>query len=170
MHCPQCSSELQAADYEGVPIHTCDACGGEFVAGEEFARIVQNRREAFGADLTTAVAEHKPTFGQTAMQPERSLGCPACGQKMKLVNYAGDSGIYVDRCDVCGGLWLDHEELEKVQIVMEKWADEAQPQIQAIAGELEKARRTAAQRTSNTFSGSRFAFVNALINRLLDAA
>ncbi len=170
MHCPQCSSDLQAAVYEGVPIHTCNACGGEFVGGEEFGRIVQHRKEAFGADLTAAVSQRKPTFGHTATQPTRSRCCPACGQNMKLVNYAGDSGIFVDRCDVCGGLWLDHEELEKVQIVMEKWADEAQPQIQAIAGELEKARRLAAERTSNTFSGSRFAFVNALINRLLDAA
>ncbi len=89
---------------------------------------------------------------------------------MSVVNYAGDSGVFVDRCDVCSGLWLDHEELEKVQYVMEKWAEDAQPQIKAIAGELEMARRKAARTGSGAFGGSRFAFINALVNRLLDAA
>ena len=170
MYCPQCAAGLQAAEYEGVPIRTCDTCGGEFMGGEELARIVQTRQEQFSDQLTAALAQRKPMFGATATQPDRSLNCPACGRPMKVVNYAGDSGIFVDRCDVCSGLWLDREELEKVQIVMEKWADEAQPQLQAIAGRLEQARREAARRTSGTFGGSRFAFVNALINRLLDAA
>ena len=53
---------------------------------------------------------------------------------------------------------------------MERWADEAKPQIQALAGKLEMARRNAAGNTAGSFSGSRFAFVNALINRLMDAA
>lgn len=170
MHCPQCAATLEATVYEGVPIHTCNTCGGEFVGGEEFRRIVENRKQRFDPSMQDELAGCKPSFGEVASQPERSLLCPACGQPMKVANYAGDTGIFVDRCDVCSGLWLDHEELEKVQIVMERWADEARPQIAAIAGELEEARRKAAGSTTGTFSGSRFAFVNALINRLLDAA
>ncbi len=170
MQCPQCEAPLQATLYEGVPIHTCDACGGEFVGGEEFARIVDNRHEKFSDQQRLELAECKPSFGRTASQPDRSLECPACGRKMNVTNYAGDSGIFVDRCSVCGGLWLDHTELERIQVVMEKWADEASPQLQSIAEVLEVARFEAATRTSAAFSGSRFAFVNALINRILDAA
>ncbi len=170
MQCPQCGASLQATVYEGVPVHTCDTCGGEFVGGEEFARIVEHRQEQFSDELRAELDERRPSFGELSTQPDRSLGCPACGQEMAVANYAGDSGIFVDRCTVCGGLWLDQEELEKVQIVMERWADEAKPRIRAIAGELEMARRKAAGSTSSAFSGSRFAFVNALINRLLDAA
>ncbi len=170
MHCPQCAAGLQATVYEGVPIHTCNTCGGEFVGGEEFRRIVDNRNERFDAAIQEEMAACKPSFGTPSSQPDRSLPCPACGQPMTVANYAGDSGIFVDRCEVCSGLWLDHAELEKVQIVMERWADEAKPQIQALAGKLEMARRNAADNASGSFSGSRFAFVNALINRLLDAA
>ncbi len=170
MQCPQCAAPLQAILYEGVPIHTCDACGGEFVGGDEFARIVDNRHEKFSGQQRLELADCKPSFGQTASQPDRSLECPACGQKMKVTNYAGDSGIFVDHCSVCSGLWLDHAELERIQVVMEKWADEASPQLQSIVEILEVARFEAATRTSETFSGSRFAFVNALINRILDAA
>ncbi|MHC4210268.1 MAG: TFIIB-type zinc ribbon-containing protein, partial [Planctomycetota bacterium] len=103
-------------------------------------------------------------------QPQRQLRCPACDGSMDVVNYGGDSGIFVDRCGGCGGLWLDHDELEKVQIVMEKWAVEAPAQLQSIAGELELARRKAADATSKGFCGSRFSFINAIVNRLLDAA
>ncbi len=170
MQCPQCAASLQSTVYEDVPMHTCNTCGGEFVGGEEFRRIVDNRKERFDAEIRDQLAACKPAFGAEASQPERSLPCPACGQSMKVANYAGDSGIFVDRCDVCSGLWLDHAELEKVQVVMERWADDAKPQIQAIAGKLEMARRKAADSATGSFSGSRFAFVNALINRLLDAA
>ncbi len=170
MQCPRCTASLQSTVYEGVPMHTCDTCGGEFVGGEEFRRIVDTCTDAFDARVQEDLARCKPSFGAVSSQPDRSLSCPACGQPMTVANYAGDSGIFVDRCEVCSGLWLDHAELEKVQIVMERWADEAKPQIQALAGKLEMARRNAADNTAGSFSGSRFAFVNALINRLLDAA
>ena len=170
MQCPQCATALQATVYEGVPMHTCEGCGGEFMGGEELARIVKHRRERFTPQMRGQLADRKPAFGGLGTEPDRVLACPACGNTMKIANYGGDTGIFVDRCGICSGLWLDHEELEKVQIVMEQWADEAQPQIKAIAGELEKARREAADHTTGAFSGSRFAFINALINRLLDAA
>ncbi len=170
MQCPQCNASLQATVYEHVPIHACESCGGEFVGGEEFARIIEHRQKQFTDALRTELAECKPSFGEVSTQPDRSLGCPACGQEMAVTNYAGDSGIFVDSCTVCGGLWLDRKELEKIQVVMERWADEAKPQIQALAGELELARQRATGRTSGAFGGSRFAFVNAMINRLLDAA
>jgi Zn-finger nucleic acid-binding protein len=170
MQCPQCSSSLASTLYEGVPIHTCATCGGEFIGGEELGRIVQTRQEQFSAELQDSMIGHEPSFGGTVTQPQRQLCCPACDGPMQVINYSGDSGIFVDRCAVCGGLWLDHEELEKVQFVMEKWADEAPAQLQAIAGELEMARRKAADAAGKSFSGSRFSFVNAIVNRLLDAA
>jgi Zn-finger nucleic acid-binding protein len=170
MHCPRCTSSLAPTVYEGVPIHACEECGGEFLGGEELARIVRTRQQEFRRELKAAIAGHTPAFGGAGARQDRALVCPACEGSMMVVNYGGDSGIFVDRCDICGGLWLDHEELEKVQIVMEKWADEAPTQIQAIAGDLEAARRRAAHSTSRAFGGSRFSFVNAIINRLLDAA
>ena len=72
--------------------------------------------------------------------------------------------------DHCGGVWLDRNELEHIQILTERWADEAPQQLQQVAGQLEAARRDAAEQANDGFAGSRFAFINALINRLLDAA
>ena len=37
---------------------------------------------------------------------------------MAAFNYAGDSGIYLDRCEDCDGLWLDAGELRSVAIFL----------------------------------------------------
>ncbi|MHC4415163.1 MAG: zf-TFIIB domain-containing protein [Planctomycetota bacterium] len=169
MQCPQCSSALASLTYEGVPIHTCNACGGEFIGGQELAHIVHTRQEQFDPELKELLAERTPRFG-VPEEARRTLCCPACGEPMVVVSYGGDSGIFVDRCDSCDGLWLDHEELERIQVLQERWADEAPQQLRDIAGQLEMARQRAAQSTNAAFAGSRFAFVNALINRFLDAA
>ena len=87
-----------------------------------------------------------------------------------VINYAGDSGIFLDRCDSCGGLWLDYLELEKVQALLEQWADESPDQIKALAGQLEAAGQEMYEQTRFNFRSSRFSFVNAILSRLLDAA
>ena len=170
MQCPQCSRPMSQIDYEGVTIRTCEGCGGEFIGAVELAHIVKNRQQRFPEAMAEALVDHQPAFGVPAEQKSRTLTCPDCGSAMAVVNYCGDSGVFVDRCGHCGGMWLDRDELEHVQLLTERWTDAAPEQIRAIAGELETARRHAAERCDNAFCGSRFAFVNALINRFLDAA
>lgn len=169
MKCPHCSTALEDTTYEDVLVHACNSCGGEFVGGDSLGRIVRTRQERFPADLKRALAERKPTFGVPS-ERQRAHCCPSCGEPMKVIAYGGDTGVFVDRCSSCDAIWLDREELERIQVLMERWADEAPQQLQSISHELEEARRRAASRVSGTFAGSRFAFINALINRFLDAA
>ncbi|MCI0676639.1 MAG: zf-TFIIB domain-containing protein [Phycisphaerales bacterium] len=170
MKCPQCSANMRSIRYENVNVQTCDKCGGEFVGPAEMATIVKTREAAFGKNLKQLVQDHKPIFGIPAGESDRTLKCPGCSGSMRLINYATDSGVTVDRCQDCGGMWLDHDELEKIQVIMEQWQEKAPGKLMAIAGQLEQARMKTAQQTSKSFAGSRFSFVNALINRLLDAA
>jgi Zn-finger nucleic acid-binding protein len=170
MQCPQCNQTLNDIEYEGVIIRTCNGCGGEFIGAIELSHIVRTRQERFPETVAEALVDHQPSFGIPAEQNRRTLHCPDCGNQMSVINYCGDSGVFIDRCCRCGALWLDRDELEQVQLLTERWADEAPEQIRALAGELEMARKQAAQRCDRAFTGSRFAFVNALINRFLDAA
>ena len=170
MQCPQCRSELEPLKYEGASIYGCNTCGGEFVSAEELGHIVRLRQEQFSAELQAVLAERQPSFGVPDAEMARSLSCPGCSGPMRVANYSGDAGVFIDRCERCQGMWLDQQELEKVQLLMERWADEAPQQLRALSNELETARQEAAAQTSSAFSGSRFAFVNAVINRLLDAA
>lgn len=168
MNCPSCKSALSPTLYEGVEVHTCESCGGEFVGPDQLAYIIRVRDQNFDATLKSAAKARKPSF----IAPEQSRGhsCPACSSPTQAVNYGSDTGVSVDRCTSCGGLWLDRDELELVQSLLEQWADEAPARVREAADDLERARKLAAAQVSNRFHGSRFAFVNALINRLLDAA
>ncbi|MHC5024262.1 MAG: zf-TFIIB domain-containing protein [Planctomycetota bacterium] len=170
MNCPVCQTGMTTMEYEGATVHTCESCGGEYIGAETLRHIVNTREQRFDEALQQEWGGLNPQFGQPAKRDSRHLACPACGGAMSVQNYCGDTGVSVDRCDECSGMWLDQMELERVQVLLERWADEAPAQIQAIAGELEATRRETAERLSNTFAGSRFAFVNALINRFLDAA
>ncbi len=170
MRCAICDTALATICYEGVSIHACESCGGEFLEPEQIAHIVRTREELFDQELDREAFAAAPCFGVPDEQVERQLECPGCSAAMNVINYGGDSGVFVDKCGQCGGVWLDHEELEKVQAIMEKWRDAAPIQIQAVAADLERARLRAAKSTQHAFHGSRFSFVNALINRVLDAA
>jgi Zn-finger nucleic acid-binding protein len=162
---------MREVEYEGVMVRTCEGCGGEFIGADELAHVIRTREERFGSAMRDDVSpHHRPRFGVPDAEMRRTLQCPACHGAMAVCNYCGDTGIYVDRCDRCGGMWLDCEELETIQILTERWADSAPEQMRAIASELEEARRRAANAGNNAFAGSRFAFVNAIINRVLDAA
>lgn len=170
MNCPACARTLREIRYEGVAIRTCDGCGGEFIGAEQMRHIVIVREERFGPGLVAAMAGRRPAFGRAAPDSPARRNCPSCASPMSVVNYATDTGIHVDRCTSCGGIWLDNTELEKVQILLERWQDEAPAQIRALADELDDAARQVERQLSAPFRGSRFAFVNAVINRLLDAA
>lgn len=170
MHCAICDTALITICYEGVNIHACESCGGEFLEPEQIGQIVRTREELFDEEIDREAFSATPFFGVPDEQMERQLECPACAAAMNVINYGSDSGVFVDKCGQCGGVWLDHEELEKVQAIMQKWRDAAPIQLQAIAAELESARLRAAKSTQQAFHSSRFSFVNALMNRVLDAA
>lgn len=170
MRCPVDGSALTPMAYEGVTVHACGACGGECVSGSELAHIVTVREALFDAEAMEALSSFTPLAGVPAEAATRALECPSCGGPMGVMNYSNDSGVIVDRCPACSAVWLDRDELEHLQILMEMWHDRAPAGVRGVAAELEMARMRAAEATEGPFKASRFAFVNAVINRLLDAA
>ena len=138
MDCPLCRKALKPLAYEGCTVHACETCGGEFVAGEDLATIVRTRHERFPETIAEQARARTPEFG--VFCEARALACPACEHPMHTVNYSGDTGVCVDRCSVCAGVWLDREELERIQALLEEWHDRAPERIRAIAGQLELAR------------------------------
>lgn len=170
MQCPVDHEHLDRVLYEGVAIWTCPRCAGELIPGDALAHIVHLREQTFDPECRRLIEDAEPIRGVPVTERQRELGCSLCDQTMEVVNYAGDSGVFVDRCPACQTVWLDATELESVQLLMQRWEDDAPARLRAIAGELERRRIEAARNTHDAFQGSRFSFINALINRLLDAA
>lgn len=170
MQCPRCQSTLRQSFYEGVEIHTCPGCGGEFVPGAMLPQILRTRETTFDAEVLHDIEHHTPLYGVPADEIATDVACPGCQGPMRPVNYAGDTAVIVDRCDDCDGVWLDAKELAKIQAILEKWGAEAEGQLAMISHRLESARQDAAHAVGDAYQGSRFSFINAVINRILDAA
>lgn len=170
MKSPIDGSDMKPIEYEGALIYTCQTSGGELVGADALAHIIRRREQTFGAEWDALLAHHEPLRGVPGEAAERQLECPFCSAEMMPVNYGSDSAVIVDRCIGCGAVWLDAHELEMIQALMETWHDHAPDQIRSIASELERARTSAAGKVGDAFQGSRFSFVNAVMNRLLDAA
>lgn len=170
MRCPIDGRELTMLEYEGALILSCDTCGGELVSGDALAHIVRNRQQVFGELWPQLVQHSRPVSGTPAKSVQRGLACPVCQAKMTTVNYFRTTDVLIEKCGQCGAVWLDQKELEQVQTLMEQWQDQAPGQLAAISQKLEQSRKRAAATGESAFAGSRFSFVNALVNRLMDAA
>ena len=116
MLCPSCATEMIEKEYAGVSIDICAGCEGVWTDKGELGKIVSNKEEEFDPDKVIETFKNRWTPRETSSDKV----CPQCHQKMKEFNYA-DTGIMLDRCVNGHGIWLDSDELEKVQIVMEEY-------------------------------------------------
>jgi Zn-finger nucleic acid-binding protein len=130
MLCPRCQSDLRETIYEGVIVDTCGKCEGEWLDKAEILLINKAREVVFSEQEQTKVKGAQEVVTTELKQPEKPLICPRCNVPLKVLNYAYSTGIIVDRCIKCDGLWLDKDELEHIQIVIEEWEKET-PELEA---------------------------------------
>lgn len=170
MRCPNCQSDLQTINYEGIAIETCDKCNGEWLDNAELGKIVRIREVRFDPDERRAIAESTTITGVVPEGVDRDLKCPKCDATTDAVNYGGDTGFIIDRCTSCRGIWLDGSELEKIQMVIEGWNDALPedlqkhgPKLRDIAVKLDEADDVRVSRLP--LIGP---FINSAINGILD--
>ena len=115
MQCPQCDETLRTTEYEGLKIETCPGCAGEWLDDGELKHVVKAREVRFDEGERQALAQAAKITGVRVQDEDRDLQCPKCGGATDAINYGGDTGIIIDRCTQCRGIWLDQGELEHVQ-------------------------------------------------------
>jgi Zn-finger nucleic acid-binding protein len=161
---------LQTINYEGLSIETCSKCHGEWLDDAELGKIVRIREVKFDPDERRAIAESTTITGVVLEDVDRALKCPKCSGTTNAVNYGGNTGIIIDRCTTCRGIWLDGLELEKIQMVVEGWDDALPedlkkygPKLRDIAAKLDEADDVHVSRLP--LIGE---FMNSAINGILD--
>lgn len=165
INCPRCRAPMAEIDYEGITVDTCRSCGGEWLDPDELKAVTARRETVFtpeeiaqveGVDQVTVVAQDELA---------EELSCPRCGARLRAFNYAYTSGVIIDKCPDCGGIWLDKDELEHVQILAEEWAGRMEADQQKYGSVLRKIRQR--QDALDQVSVSRFGVVNALLTGML---
>lgn len=115
MKCPKCKHNLEEITFKNVKIHECENCKGEWFDRDEL-RIAKDRTDDdlkwLDFDLFDDNAnKHHPST--------RDKDCPKDSTKLISLQYA-DSKVVVEKCNTCKGVWLDHEEFEKIIKYLEK--------------------------------------------------
>ena len=121
MNCPKCQKVLENGIFADVVYHKCKTCGGFWFDKDELREIKQNK-DWFKLDSGVAGATSKTYKGE--------LKCPRCDEKLHTIEYAQESGIRVDVCSECDGLWLDAGELKAMHEESAGWIDKLKEKAQ----------------------------------------
>jgi heat shock protein HtpX len=121
--CPTCNQKLIDEDYEGAPIHRCVFCHGTLVDRRKMTRITLRTERGF-SDRLARLAELTQKNGEARRderaRPEPSpFYCPNCRSEMRRAFYTYQYLVEVDKCVRCTMVWLDKDELEIVQYLIE---------------------------------------------------
>lgn len=126
MDCPVCGNPLHQVRTESAHYHVCRTCHGIWTPAEFLPSIV--RLASPRSAPRNAPRDHAGTVGRTR-------GCPACRGKMEKSNYSFDSGVTIDRCRRCNGIWLDAHEAQEIAAYLDE-DDSRELAAQALCEEV----------------------------------
>jgi Zn-finger nucleic acid-binding protein len=119
--CPENNIELISTNYEGVQIDQCTLCGGIWCDNEELQEIIKIRIKKFDKETIKSIKNlNVPTLQLvTNIENLVSRKCVVCGEKLQRQDYSKNIKIVIDCCRKGHGIWLDENELERIQILSE---------------------------------------------------
>jgi len=119
MLCPVCQKiYLDRAVISGVEVDFCPNCLGLWFEEEEL-RLAKDYKDRNLRWLDFDLWKEKVKF---KISPSKKL-CPKDRLPIYETEY-GDSGIKVDVCNICKGVWLDRGEFQKIIQYLRKAADQ----------------------------------------------
>lgn len=107
MDCPKCRIELTTCEVESLELDLCPECGGTWFDQDEL-RKAKDMADANLRWMDFDIWRHEDRY---ALAP--GLQCPRCAVDMCSLDY-DDTGVRVDTCATCGGVWLDRDEFERI--------------------------------------------------------
>lgn len=110
--CPACNKPLETVTICDTELEAClNGCGGVWFDAAELFRLDEQ-----GEGEDDPVLQKLLSFNTPRDTENRDkITCLKCGIKMRRREHREGSGIFVDECYGCGGLWLDGGELKAVR-------------------------------------------------------
>jgi len=105
--CPACGLFLDAWKIHGIGFETCPGCAGLWLHEKQLKAL---KDQTDDGDLRWMDDEIAAIEKTSAMISDKR--CPECADCRLLSTHFGNSGITIDRCDHCRGVWLERGEFE----------------------------------------------------------
>jgi Zn-finger nucleic acid-binding protein len=169
MKCPRCGSALNTVEYDGVQVEVCSSCKGEWLHAGELEKIVEHHDEVFTPEeIASLDAVNQEVFTDENLDHDE-LNCPNCANvRMEHFNYGDTSGIILHKCPDCGGIWMDKDELKKVEEVVDGWKEDLGQDVVKYGPVLDKVAAQEQKELDQAVSISRFGFVNSVLRRFCE--
>ena len=110
MECYKCNEQMNKRPYEGILADCCDSCGGVWVDSGELSILIGREEKKGQKEL---MQEAKRETQSEAQHPLSVVGfCPKCQEEPLQTKYR--SGVGIDQCPSCKGIFFDSGEMKKV--------------------------------------------------------
>ncbi len=131
MNCPNCKNEKLSEKIKigDVEINKCPSCEGLWFEKDEL-RLAKDKKLPDAKWLDIELEDKSLNWfhvdlwkDSVEFKAEKDTRlCPECEIPLYKIEY-GDSGVEVDVCGICKGLWLDRGEYKKIINYVKKTAD-----------------------------------------------
>lgn len=114
MQCPRCQEDLAARTLEAVAIDECRRCEGIWFDKEELRKV----KDHTDPDLNWMDFEIWEKSDAFKVADSRTP-CPCCAVDMHVLDY-DETGVEIEYCGQCSGIWLDKGKLERIIDALEQ--------------------------------------------------
>ena len=108
MKCPNGHDKMQEIKIGNVKIDHCSQCEGMWFEKDEL-RLAKDSQDEYAEWFDIDLWKNEDSFKSAPS----SGTCPVCEIPLHTIDY-GDSGIKIDACNKCHGIWLDKNEFSHI--------------------------------------------------------
>ncbi len=109
MRCPEEGMTLRETDSHGVKIHECPECLGRWFDRDELKKAIDSTDE----DLRWLDFDPFAADAEAPGAGKSELLCPKDSVPMGVIPYE-KSGVRIDKCSKCQGVWLSNKEFDRI--------------------------------------------------------
>ncbi len=110
--CPVCQVELNQYSIYGIQIEGCPDCKGIFLDKDELRKLKDKVDTGSWTSLRWMDDEVEALNNMVAMPSKRI--CPSCTDSAMVSANFANSGVILDWCPSCAGIWLDRNEYQQI--------------------------------------------------------
>jgi len=114
--CPRCASKLRVRSLEVADVTECCKCLGMWLSPDTFRVVTSNAQRGAAGNLQFAGQKQRTSLVERGLETVKYIPCLTCGELMQRRQYQWaerSTGVVIDVCRG-HGLWLDHDELERI--------------------------------------------------------
>ena len=121
--CPVDDFTLAQETYEGVTIDVCPHCAGVWLDSGELESIQSTQASDFRDVPAGAMDTVRAAEDMARARTEAPRNCVSCNSGLEQKEYAFASQVMIDQCPNGHGIWLDKNELSRLEIFYEDQED-----------------------------------------------